>query len=203
MIIALGESVVAIGVGVVSEPISWPIIAASILGLVVAGCLWWAYFDVLAIVAERALRRAQGEERARLARDSYSYLHLPMIAGIVLSALGLKKVLEYVSDTSHHELSEPLELLPLGAMFGGVALYLLAHVAFRYRIWHHVFVQRVLVAVLLVALIPPASTLPALAALGLLSVILVGLIAFEALREAEFRERVRHEDEEVASEGAP
>ncbi|MGH2539693.1 MAG: low temperature requirement protein A [Actinomycetota bacterium] len=195
LIIALGESIVAIGAGVAHEPISWPIIAASILGLTVAACLWWAYFDVLAIVAERALHRAEGEERARLARDSYSYLHLPMIAGVVLGALGLKKVLEYVSDTSHHELTEPLASIPLFAMYGGVALYLLAHVGFRYRIWHHVFVQRVVVAFVVLALIPFAAQIPALAALAGLAAVLVGLIAFESLTNAEFRDRVRHEDD--------
>ena len=142
VIVALGESIVAIGVGVAKLPISWPIIVASVLGLTVAGCLWWAYFDVVSIVAERALRRAQGEERARLARDAYSYLHLPMIAGIILGSLGLKKVLEYVADTSHHELSDPLATLPLWALYGGTAVYLLAHVAFRFRIWHHVSWQR-------------------------------------------------------------
>jgi low temperature requirement protein LtrA len=102
IIVALGESIVAIGVGVAQVPISWPVIAASVLGLTVAGCLWWAYFDVVSIVAERLLRRAEGEERARLARDAYSYLHMPMVAGVVLVALGLKKVLEYVGDTEAH-----------------------------------------------------------------------------------------------------
>ncbi|HEX6843917.1 MAG TPA: low temperature requirement protein A, partial [Actinomycetota bacterium] len=77
LIVALGESIVAIGVGVAQLPISAPIVVAGVLGLTVAGCLWWVYFDVLALVAERVLRRAEGEERARLARDSYSYLHLP------------------------------------------------------------------------------------------------------------------------------
>ena len=96
IIVALGESIVAIGVGVADVPISWPIIVASVLGLSVAACLWWAYFDVVSIVAERQLRRAEGEERARLARDAYSYLHMPMVAGIVLVALGMKKVMEYV-----------------------------------------------------------------------------------------------------------
>jgi low temperature requirement protein LtrA len=195
VIIALGESIVAIGAGIASEPISWPIIAASTLGLTVAASLWWAYFDVLAIVAERALHRAEGEARARLARDAYSYLHLPMIAGIVLGALGLKKVLEYVSDTSHHELTEALAPVPLYAMYGGVALYLLAHVGFRFRIWHHVFAQRVVAAALVVALIPVAARMPALAALAVLAGVLVGLIAFESLRNADFRERVRHEDD--------
>jgi low temperature requirement protein LtrA len=195
LIVALGESIVAIGVAVARLPISWPIIVASTLGLTVAACLWWAYFDVFAIVAERALRRAQGEARARLARDSYSYLHLPMIAGIILTALGLKKVLEYVGDTSHYELSDPLAILPLCAMYGGVALYLLAHVAFRWRTWHHLWWRRVIVAFAIIALIPAAAQLPALGALGLLVVVLVGLIAFEAVREGEYRERIRHEDD--------
>jgi low temperature requirement protein LtrA len=197
VIVALGESIVAIGVGVAGEPISLPVIAASVLGLTVAGCIWWAYFDVVAIVAERVLRRAEGEERARLARDAYSYLHLPMIAGIVLLAFGIKTVLDFVSDASEHTLSEPLEPVPLAAMFGGAALYLLAHVAFRYRIWRHITIQRVAAACLLVALIPPASALPALAALAMLTVVMMGLIALEAVRFSEFRDRVRHEDDQA------
>ena len=199
IIVALGESIVAIGVGVAKLPISGPIIVASVLGLTLAASLWWAYFDVLAIVAERALRRAQGEERARLARDAYSYLHLPMIAGIILGSLGLKKVLEYVADTSHYELSQPLATLPLWALYGGIALYLLGHVGFRFRIWHHVFVQRVVAAALVLAAIPLAAVMPALGALGLLTALLVGLIAFESTVHSEFRERVRHEDDVAGS----
>jgi low temperature requirement protein LtrA len=195
LIVALGESIVAIGVGVAREAISWPVIGASVLGLTLAGCLWWTYFDVVAIVAERALRRAEGEQRARLARDAYSYLHLPMVAGVILSALGLKKVLESVSDTSHHELSEPLAALPLVAMYAGVALYLLAHVAFRFRIWRHISVQRVIAALLLLALIPAAAQVPALASLAFATAVLVGLIAYESTTRSEFRERVRHEVE--------
>ena len=196
VIVALGESIVAIGVGVAGDPISWPVIVASTLGLALAGCIWWAYFDVVAIVAERVLRRAEGEERARIARDAYSYLHLPMIAGIVLIALGMKKVLEYVGDPHDaHGLADALPLLPLAAMFSGVALYLLAHVAFRYRIWRHVTVHRVVVAGLVIASIPVAARLPALGALGLLTVLMMGLIAFEALRFSEWREGVRHEED--------
>ena len=200
LIVALGESIVAIGLGVAAEPISWPVVAASVLGLIVAGCIWWAYFDVVALVAERVLRRAQGEERARMARDSYSYLHLPMIAGVILLALGLKKVMEYVADSTHHELSEALEVLPVVAMFGGVALYLLAHVAFRYRNVHSVNVQRVVVAVLMIASIPGAAQMPALAALGLVAAVLIGLIVFEATKFSEIRDRVRHEEEVAVSQ---
>ena len=200
LIVALGESIVAIGLGVTGEPISWPVISASVLGLIVAGCIWWAYFDVVALVAERVLRRAQGEERARIARDSYSYLHLPMITGVILLALGLKKVMEYVADTTEHELSDPLELLPLVAMYGGVVLYLLAHVAFRYRNVQSLNVQRVVVSLLLVALIAVATQMPALAALGLLAAVMVALIAFEATKFSEIRDRVRHEEDVAVSQ---
>ena len=199
LIVALGESIVAIGVGVAQEPISWPIIAASVLGLTAAGCIWWAYFDVVAIVAERVLREADGEERARMARDSYSYLHLPMIAGVILLALGLKKVMVQVADTSDYELGDALEMLPLAAMFGGVAMYLLAHVAFRYRNVHSLNVQRMVVAALLIALIPLAGQMPALAALALVSAVMVALIAFEARRFSEVRDRVRHDDDIAVS----
>jgi low temperature requirement protein LtrA len=194
VIVALGESIVAIGVGVAHLPISWPIVAASVLGLTLAGSLWWAYFDVMSIVAERVLRRLQGEERARLARDAYSYLHLPMIAGIVLVALGLKKVLEDVGGVGRHDLSHPLALLPLSALFGGVALFLLAHSAFKFRVWHQVTVRRLAVAAVILALVPLAAELPALTALGLLAAVMVVLIAVESVRYTELRERVRHDD---------
>ena len=197
IIIALGESIVAIGAGVAQLPISWSIIAASTLGLTLAGCMWWAYFDVVALVAERVLRRARDEERARLARDSYSYLHMPMVAGIVFAALGLKEVLRYVGDASDHALSQPLAAVPLVAMFGGVSLYLFAHVAFRWRNVHSINLQRVIVGVVVLLLIWPSSTLPALGALALLTAVMVTLISFEAIRFSDVRARIRH-DEEIA-----
>ena len=95
-------------------------LSAALLGLIVACALWWAYFDVVAVVAERRFRRMPAELRVRIARDSYSYLHLPMIAGIVLVALGVKKTLGHVD--------EPLDTVPAVALFGGIALYYAAHV---------------------------------------------------------------------------
>jgi low temperature requirement protein LtrA len=199
VIVALGESIVAIGVGVAHEPMSWPIVGASVLGLAVAGCVWWAYFDVVSIVAERVLRNLQGEERARLARDAYSYLHLPMVAGIVLLALGVEQVLEYVGDTSHRELSDPLPLLTRTALFGGVALYLVAQVAFKYRTWHQLTGRRLGVAALLVALIPVTAEVPALGSLAIVAAILSALIAWEAVCYADLRERVRHGEDVVGA----
>jgi low temperature requirement protein LtrA len=193
VIVALGESIVAIGVGVAHLPISWPIIAGAVSGLTIAACLWWAYFDVVSIVAERELRRLEGEARAKMARDAYSYLHLPMVAGIALVALGVEEVLHQVGPVNG-DLSLGLPLVPLTALYGGVALFLFAHVAFKYRTWRHVTVRRLAVAVLLLALIPLALELPALVALGLLTVILVAMIASEAVQYAEAREQVRHEE---------
>jgi low temperature requirement protein LtrA len=197
IIIALGESIVSIGVGVTELPISWPIIVASVLGLTIAGALWWSYFDVVALVAERVLARLQGAERAKLARDSYSFLHLPMVIGIIFLSLGLKKVLNYVGGADGHTLTDPLYGLPLIALYGGTSLYLLAHVAFRWRNTHTVNPHRTVVAVLLLALIPVGALMPALATLGLLAAVLVALICYESIRYASARNAVRHEDDIV------
>jgi low temperature requirement protein LtrA len=185
VIIALGESIVAIGVGA-EAGVDAGVVLAAVLGIVVAAALWWLYFDVVALVAERRLSKAaEGRERNEIARDSFSYLHFPMVAGIVLLALGLKKTLEHVED--------PLELVPGVAMLGGTALYLVAHVAFRWRNVRRFSTPRVLCAVLLVALVPAAVELPALATLAILAAALALLIAYEAVRFAELRDRLRHQ----------
>jgi low temperature requirement protein LtrA len=186
VIIALGESVVALGVGA-KETIDAHLVAGAVLGIAVAAALWWAYFDVTALVAERRLDRArEGRERNELARDAYSYLHLPMVAGIALLAAGLKRTLGRVED--------PLTLVPAVALLGGAALYLLAHVAFRLRNVGTLSLRRLACALALAALVPVAVALklPSLVTLGILAAVLTALIAYEALRFAETRERVRH-----------
>src|SRR5438309_290531 len=121
IIIALGESIVAIGVGARGLPLDAGVIGAALLGVAVAACLWWSYFDWVVFVAQARLADATGASRAALARDVYSYLHLPMVAGIVLFAFGLKTMLPDVSGS--------LPTVPALGLFGGIALYLLAHVA--------------------------------------------------------------------------
>ncbi len=155
---------------------------------------------MLAIAAERVLRDAEGEVRTRLARDAYSYLHLPMIAGIVLVALGMEHVLEYVGDARHHELGDPLAMIPLAAMYGGVALYLLAQVAFKYRNWRTLSRPRLITTAAILVLIPAAAQIPALAALAVLTAVMIALITFESLTYSELREQVRHVDDLEAGE---
>ncbi len=185
VIIALGESIVAIGVGA-EIGVDAGVVAAAVLGMVVAAALWWLYFDVVALVAERRLSNAvPGREQNSMARDSYSYIHLPMVAGIILIALGMKKTLGAVG--------EPLELVTAAALLGGTALYLLAHIAFRLRNVHTLNKQRLTCALLLLALLPVAIELPSLAALGMLAAVMVALIVYETLRFAEARDRIRHQ----------
>ena len=159
---------------------------AATLGIVVVSALWWLYFDVAAILARTRLTLARGIDQARLARDAYSYLHLPMVAGIVLFAFGLKTTLQHFDDT--------LDTVPAVALCGGVALYLLAHVAFLLRTTGRIFRRRTIGAVVSLALIPAALAIPALAALGLESAVCSLIVAWEVILHREHRVRVRHPD---------
>ena len=186
MIIALGESIVALGLGA-SHHLDAGAITAALLGLTVAAALWWGDFDVVAIVAERKLRETEGDAQLAMARDSYSYLHLPMVAGIVLFAVGVKKTLG--------DVGEPLKLVPAVTLCGGVALYLLAHILFRLRNVGSLNRQRLVVTGALLAVIPLGLAVAALITLALVALLCVGLIAYEAIRFAEARDRVRHAPE--------
>jgi low temperature requirement protein LtrA len=186
IIIALGESIVAIGVGAELVEVDAGVVVASVLGIALAAALWWLYFDIVALVAERRLANATpGKEQNEIGRDSYSYIHFPMVAGIVLVALGLKKTLEHVD--------EPLKTVPAAALLGGVAIYLLAHVAFRWRNVHRFSIQRVVVAAVLAALIPLAKEIDALWTLALSGAVLALLIAYETVRFADLRVRLRRQ----------
>ena len=88
VIIAIGESIVALGIGAAGTPLTAGVITAALLGITVAASLWWTYFDWVSIVTEQQLRQATGTQQTELARDAYSYLHFLMVAGIVLFAVG-------------------------------------------------------------------------------------------------------------------
>jgi low temperature requirement protein LtrA len=193
VIIALGESIIAVGVAVIDLPLTVPIAVAALLGLTVSVALWWAYFDVVALVAERELAKRSGTDRVRLARDSYTYLHFPMIAGVIYLALGIKKVSQYVGGTGHHTLSDPLTGTGLWALYGGVAVYLMGHLGFRLRNVGSINPPRAVVTVLLLLAPLGVQHLPALAALAVLAAVLVAMLAYEVVHYAEARARVREE----------
>jgi low temperature requirement protein LtrA len=191
IIIALGESIVAVGIGVADLPVSWPIIYGTTCGLIIAAALWWSYFDVVAPTAEKILHNASGAHRAALARDSYTYLHLPMISGIVLLALGLKKTMNYLAGADGHTPDEHLHGVGPYALFGGVLLYVLGHLGFRLRNMGSVNSVRVVMAVALVALTPVALLTPAWAALGILTLACVVWIGVEVRVYGPARREIR------------
>ena len=192
IIIALGESIVAIGAGA-EAGLTFEMGIAAVLGIALAAALWWLYFDVVALVAGRRLAQAaEGREQNEMARDSYSYLHFLMIAGIVLVALGMKKILGDVED--------PLKTVPAFALCGGLAIYLLGHVSFRFRHVHTINRQRLLLAIALLALFPLAREVSPVIVLALLDLALAAMIVFETINYGEGRQRLRRE---IAAEPPP
>ena len=183
IIVALGESIIAIGIGAGELTLDAGTIAVAAMGIGVVCALWWSYFDWVVYVTQARLASATGVERAVLARDLYSYLHMPMVAGIVLFALGLEITLAHGN--------EPLELIPAIGLCGGLALYFASHVALRLRTtggWGH---GRPLATVVLIALIPLATQVQAIVALALVAAACAALIAYEALRYPYARSWIR------------
>jgi low temperature requirement protein LtrA len=183
LIVALGESVVALGVGGGHLDLNARTIIAATLGIAVVTAMWWTYFDVVAIVAARRLAQATGAAQAAQARDSYSYLHFPMVAGVILFALGVKKALPHAHDS--------LDWTPAAALCGGVALYLVAHILFRLRNVGTLNRQRLVAAVVLACMVALASSVSALVLLALVAATTTSLVAYEAVRFREARHRVR------------
>ena len=161
IIIALGEVVVQLG-GAARQLDRWPVIAALVLGVAVIATFWWTYFG-LTSGAEQRLEQATGIERAHLARDAYSYLHLPLVAGIMLFAVGAHATIERATV--------PLTLASATALACGVALFYLADVAYRWRDHRQLAVDRAVTGVVAAATLPVLLHMPALAALGLLAAI--------------------------------
>jgi low temperature requirement protein LtrA len=186
VIIALGESIVAIGVGAgIDTHLDAGTATAAVLGVALTAAMWWAYFDIVSIVNTRRLAEAEvGREQNELARDAYSYIHLPIVAGIILVALGLKKTIGHPGD--------PLETVPAFALCGGLAIYLLGHVALRWRNIRTLSGRRFGLAMVLFALFPLATEASGLASLAIITVLAWLMILSETRMYGEGRYRVRH-----------
>jgi low temperature requirement protein LtrA len=185
LIIALGEAFIAIGIGATGIGIGLGEVVAAILGLLVATSFWLAYFDFFSIRGERLLVAAQGPERVALARDAYTYLHFPLIVGIVLFAFAMKTIIGHVD--------EELDSVAAFALCGGSALYLLTYSAIRTRIERRWRLSRgrFVAALLLLFLLPVATMVPALAALALVTAVWLALHTYEIVwwREARAESR--------------
>jgi low temperature requirement protein LtrA len=185
VIIALGESIVAIGIGAGGE-LTLGSGTAAVLGVALSAAMWWIYFDVVALVSARRLADAdEGKVRNELARDSYSFIHLAIVAGIVLAALGLKTTIGHTGEHLHD--------VPAFALFGGVAVYLLGLVGFRYRHVRSINRQRLGLAIGLLIMVPVAIQIPALIGLAIVVVLIWTMIGYEHRSYGESRAQLRHE----------
>jgi low temperature requirement protein LtrA len=184
VLIALGESIVAIGVGS-GEELTGGTIVAAVIAVACSAAMWWVHFDIAALMIQRDLVRARsGRQQNELARDVYSLLHLFLIAGVVLLAFGVK--------TTLHDLHAPLPAPAAGALLGGVAMYLLGHVAIGLRASSSFKRQRLVVALVLLALVPAVRDLDAVWVLGIATALLWAMVGFETTRYAQVRDDVRH-----------
>jgi low temperature requirement protein LtrA len=185
VIIAIGESLAAIGFGARGTGLTAGVILAAVLGFVVAASFWLAYFDFFTRRAEQLLTVRSGVQQIALARDTYTYLHLPMVAGIVLFAFAVKETLAHVTNV--------LDTVPALCLAGGPALYLFAYTGIRWRIARSVRGGRSVAAVACVLLIPVALTVPAIGALAALAAVWIALHAYELIwwraERAEVREQ--------------
>ena len=183
VIIAIGESLIAIGLGERRSGLTTGVIVAAVLGFVVATSFWLAYFDFFPIRARQLLTERSGVQRVALARDVYTYLHLPMVAGIVLFAFAMRTTLAHVGDE--------LATIPALGLCGGPALYLFAYVALRVRVARTLGRGRLIAAVACALLWPVALVVPALVALTLVAVVWVALHAYEIIWWREARAQTR------------
>jgi low temperature requirement protein LtrA len=178
IIIAIGESLVAIGLGARGTALGAAVVGAAVLGFVVATSFWLTYFDFFPTRGRQLLADRSGAERVALARDVYTYLHLPMVVGIVLFAFAVKSTIAHV----HQELGTVAAV----SLCAGPALYLLSFVAVRFRVTRRFGHGRPFAAIACALLTPVALAIPALAALGLVTAVWVILHTYELvwLREA-------------------
>jgi low temperature requirement protein LtrA len=185
IILAIGESVVAIGVGAAEQPISAPLLVAAILGVAAAVCLWWLYFDMVSLAAEHRLLQARGQARVDLAVEAYTYGHFPLVAGIVVAALGIEGVLAHAGD------SKSLGAFYALPLFGGVALYVAGQLLFKRRMHNLLSLPRLVTTGVMLAALPAAVVLPPLVGLAGLVLILAALVVVETTRYAQVRRSLR------------
>jgi low temperature requirement protein LtrA len=185
VIIALGESIVAIGIGTSGLERDWTFATSVVIGFVGVAALWWAYFDFVATAAARSLRRAPPHARGPLARDMFTFFHYPMVLGIIFYAVAAKKTLEHPRD--------PLSDAGRWALGLGVALFLLGFVLARFRVLRRIAWERILAGTAAVVVAVLLEGAEAIVTLAVVIGILVVSVSAEAVRLREFRSKLRSE----------
>jgi len=183
VIIALGESIVAIGIGTSHLTRDATYAVSVIVAFAGVAALWWAYFDFTATAAERALRRASSTARGPLARDVFTYFHYPIVLGIIFYAVAAKKTLEHPLDP----LSEPGRW----ALGLGVAFFFVGFALMRFRVVRRVAWERLGAAALALVLAVSLARPDAIVTLGVVVAVMVVSVGVETLRLHDLRASLR------------
>jgi low temperature requirement protein LtrA len=182
LIIALGESLISVGAGAGTAVTRWPVLLAALLAFTATACLWWLYFENAASPAGRALADRAIEYRVIAADNAYAVGHFLLIAGVIYLALGFEQV---VAHTAHNQPGQPsgapLAWTAAAALYGGVVLYLAGRIVFLHFTVGHTSPAQIIAAGATLALLPVAPHLAPLAALGLLTAVLIALVSYERL----------------------
>jgi low temperature requirement protein LtrA len=183
VIIALGESIVAIGIATSHLDRDTTYAVSVVVAFAGVAALWWAYFDFTAVAAERALQRASPQARGPLARDVFTYFHYPLVLGIIFYAVAAKKTLERPLD--------PLSEAGRWALGLGIALFLVGFALMRFRVVRRVAWERLAAAAISLVLAATMDRPDAIVTLGVVVVVLVLSVALESVRLREFRASLR------------
>ena len=169
VIIALGESIVVTGATASATEIDLAIGTALMVAFATSAALWWLYFDEVGWRAQRFLSRA--DDSGRLGRDAYTYGHLPIVAGIIVCAVGDELVIAHPGSVPSG--------VELAVIVGGPALYLAGHTLFRLRMIHNVSRKRVIAGAVILALAPLGTVISSLALSVCVLVVLAVLAGLE------------------------
>jgi low temperature requirement protein LtrA len=172
VIVALGESIVAIGIGAAHLPVDLALASVAVLGLLLAACLWWAYFGGDDRRAEQALAAVPDDRRGWVAVQAFGYCHLLMLLGIIALAAGLKDAIGHAFD--------PLDLAHALLLAGGVAAFLAGDILFRRTLRIGPARHRAIAAALALATVPVGLAASAVFQLSVLGIVLGGSLAAES-----------------------
>jgi low temperature requirement protein LtrA len=174
LIVAFGESVVAVGIGVGGSVLDVGVVIAAVLGLTLAAALWWVYFGNEDERAEEVLLRAAPRDRGRIAVNAFFYAFIPMLLGVVIAAAGVVGAL--------HDVGAVLGIGPALLLAGGVALYLVGEAFFRFVLDIRPIGYRAAAALAALATLPLGLGVSAAAQLVALVAILAAMLAVEEAR---------------------
>ena len=178
LIIALGETLIAVGEGAGHTITHWLVLVAAVLGLVIVVGLWDLYSGCTS-TAERALEGVGDRDRAVMARDAYTGCHFLLILGALYLAAGIEEVIYHISSGGTGHADAALGWLAALALYGGPAVYLLGRFAFLQLTAGSSRLAPLAGAGLIVLLLPVAASVPALAALGLLCAVVAAVAGFD------------------------